>query len=58
MEIRTIGIVGSGQMGCGIAQIAARPRFDVVLTDIDAAILDPGRPGRKTGRGFFDSAEG
>jgi 3-hydroxybutyryl-CoA dehydrogenase len=58
MEIRTIGIVGAGQMGCGIAQIAARSGFDVVLTDIDAAILDAGRLGRKTGRGFFDSTEG
>ena len=42
MEIRTIGIVGAGQMGCGIAQIAAESGFDVVLTDIDSSILEDG----------------
>ncbi len=42
MEIRTIGIVGAGQMGCGIAHVAALAGFDVVITDIDAEILDQG----------------
>lgn len=42
MKIRTIGIVGAGQMGCGIAHVAAIAGFDVVLTDIDAAILRDG----------------
>ena len=42
MKIRTIGIVGAGQMGCGIAHVAALAGFEVVLTDIDAEILDQG----------------
>jgi len=42
MKIRTIGIVGAGQMGCGIAHVAVLAGFDVVLTDIDAEILDQG----------------
>jgi len=42
METRTIGIVGAGQMGCGIAHVAALAGFDVVITDIDAEILDQG----------------
>ncbi len=42
MKIRTIGIVGAGQMGCGIAHVAVLAGFEVVLTDIDAEILDQG----------------
>jgi len=42
MKIRTIGIVGAGQMGCGIAHVAALAGFEVVLTDIDTEILDQG----------------
>ena len=42
MKIRTIGIIGAGQMGCGIAHVAAIAGFDVVLTDIDTAILADG----------------
>ena len=42
MEVRTIGVVGAGQMGCGIAHVAAQSGFDVILTDIDSKILDEG----------------
>jgi 3-hydroxybutyryl-CoA dehydrogenase len=42
MKIRTIGIVGAGQMGCGIAHVAALAGFEVMLTDIDTEILDQG----------------
>jgi 3-hydroxybutyryl-CoA dehydrogenase len=42
MKGRTIGIVGAGRMGCGITQVAAQSGYDVVLTDIDAAILEQG----------------
>ncbi|HSU24461.1 MAG TPA: 3-hydroxybutyryl-CoA dehydrogenase [Pyrinomonadaceae bacterium] len=38
----TIGVVGAGTMGNGIAQTAAVAGFDVVLCDIDAAFLDRG----------------
>ena len=39
-EISTIGVVGSGQMGNGIAHVAATAGFDVRLTDISQAALD------------------
>jgi 3-hydroxybutyryl-CoA dehydrogenase len=42
MKVRTIGIVGAGQMGCGIAHVAAASGFDVILTDIEVRILDEG----------------
>ena len=40
MEIRTVGIVGAGQMGAGIAQVFARAGYDVTLNDIDQEQLD------------------
>lgn len=42
MRVKTIGIVGAGQMGCGIAHVAAVAGFDVVLSDIDSETLDLG----------------
>lgn len=40
MRIKTIGIVGAGIMGSGIAQVAATVGFNVILNDIDESILD------------------
>ena len=40
MNIKRIGIVGSGTMGAGIAQTAASSGFDVVLNDISSEYLD------------------
>ncbi len=34
MIVKTIGVIGAGQMGAGIAQIAASAGYDVVLRDI------------------------
>lgn len=34
--IKTVGVIGSGQMGNGIAHVAALAGFDVVLNDISA----------------------
>lgn len=42
MEIKTIGVVGAGQMGNGIAHVAAMSGYDVVLTDIDDKIIARG----------------
>jgi 3-hydroxybutyryl-CoA dehydrogenase len=42
VTVRTVGVVGAGQMGCGIAQIAAVAGFEVLLTDIDGAIIADG----------------
>jgi 3-hydroxybutyryl-CoA dehydrogenase len=39
-EIARIGVVGAGQMGGGIAQVAAQTGFDVRLLDVDQARLD------------------
>ncbi len=40
VEISTIGVVGAGQMGNGIAHVAACTGFDVRLTDISQAALE------------------
>ncbi len=40
MSIRTVGIVGAGHMGAGIAHVAAASGHDVILTDIDGDVLD------------------
>lgn len=40
MNIKTIGIVGAGTMGTGIAHLAAMAGFEVILRDIDIAFLD------------------
>lgn len=43
MEIRKIGIVGSGTMGSGIAQVAAHTGgFEVLLCDVDRKFLERG----------------
>ncbi len=41
-EIQSIGVVGAGQMGNGIAQVSAVAGYSVVLTDISDAALDKG----------------
>ncbi len=35
-----VGVIGSGQMGAGIAQVAAASGLDVKLLDLDAAVLE------------------
>ena len=40
MEIERIGVVGAGQMGNGIAQVAAMAGYQVQLQDVDAAALE------------------
>ncbi len=42
-SIRTIGVVGAGTMGHGIAQVAAQSGFDVVLVDAAPEALERGR---------------
>ncbi len=42
MQIRTIGVVGAGQMGGGIAQVAAEAGHDVVLCDIEERFVSKG----------------
>ncbi|MEM8842897.1 MAG: 3-hydroxybutyryl-CoA dehydrogenase [Pseudomonadota bacterium] len=40
MEIRTIGVVGAGQMGTGIAQVFAQAGYDVAINDVNSEALD------------------
>ena len=40
MEIKTIGVVGAGQMGNGIAHVMALAGYDVLLNDISQDALD------------------
>jgi len=43
LHCRTLGIVGAGMMGSGIAQMAAQRGIDVVLLDRDAAAAERGK---------------
>jgi len=38
-ELSRIGVVGAGQMGCGIAHVCALAGLDVVLADVNAELL-------------------
>ena len=69
-EIKTIGVIGAGQMGSGIAHVAAMSGYSVILTDITSAALEKGvagieknmrrnvtRLGKKLGRGQISQEE-
>jgi 3-hydroxybutyryl-CoA dehydrogenase len=61
--IKTIGVIGAGQMGNGIAHVCALAGYDVVLQDINAAQLDKaletigGNMNRQVARGKITEAE-
>jgi 3-hydroxybutyryl-CoA dehydrogenase len=42
MEIKTIGVVGAGQMGNGIAQVAAHSGYRVIMSDIADSFVQKG----------------
>ena len=42
-DIKTIGVIGAGTMGQGIAQVCAQAGFNTVLFDINATILEKAR---------------
>lgn len=42
MEVKTFGVVGSGQMGNGIAQVAATAGLDVIMSDIKLEFAENG----------------
>jgi 3-hydroxybutyryl-CoA dehydrogenase len=43
MDIKTIGVLGAGQMGGGIAQVAAAAGYEVVLADASQELADKGK---------------
>ena len=61
--IKTIGVIGAGQMGNGIAHVCALAGYDVVLQDINAAQLDKaldtigGNMNRQVARGKITEAD-
>jgi 3-hydroxybutyryl-CoA dehydrogenase len=42
MAIRKVGVLGCGLMGSGIAEVAARAGFDVVVREVDRVLLEKG----------------
>jgi len=42
MEVKTFGVIGSGQMGNGIAQVAAMSGLDVIMNDIKDEFVERG----------------
>jgi 3-hydroxybutyryl-CoA dehydrogenase len=42
MDIKTIGVVGAGQMGNGIAQVASHSGLRVVMSDIADSFIQKG----------------
>ncbi|WP_290810100.1 3-hydroxyacyl-CoA dehydrogenase family protein [Halovivax sp.] len=41
-DIDTIGVVGAGTMGAGIAQVAATAGYDVVMRDVEESFVESG----------------
>jgi len=42
MDINKFGVIGAGQMGSGIAQVAATSGLEVIINDINADFVDKG----------------
>jgi len=45
MEIKTFGVIGAGQMGAGIAQVAAMSGLNVIMNDIKTEFVEKGLAG-------------
>ncbi len=61
-EIKTVGVIGAGQMGRGIAHVFAAAGYNVVLNDISAGQLEAARStvaknlARQAAKGLIDDA--
>jgi len=42
MTVKTFGVIGAGQMGAGIAQVAAMSGLNVIMNDIKTELVDKG----------------
>ena len=62
-EIRVIGVLGAGQMGGGIAQVAATAGFEVKLADASLELATKGRAkieailGKQVDKGKMQAAD-
>lgn len=43
MNIQRVGVAGCGLMGSGIAEVAAKAGFDVVVSEVDENVLEAGK---------------
>jgi 3-hydroxybutyryl-CoA dehydrogenase len=43
--MKTVGVIGAGQMGAGIAQVSAQAGYAVLLSDVDLARAEAGKAG-------------
>src|SRR5579863_9092027 len=43
MKIRKVGVLGSGLMGSGIAEVAAKAGHETVVREVSEELLDKGR---------------
>ncbi|MFZ5671176.1 MAG: 3-hydroxybutyryl-CoA dehydrogenase [Pseudomonadota bacterium] len=61
-DIRSVGVIGAGQMGSGIAHVCALAGYDVLLNDLDREKIDAGvsvvehNLARQVHRGLIDEA--
>ena len=61
-DIKTVGVIGAGQMGSGIAHVCALAGYDVFLHDLSQEKIDAGvatiehNLARQVGRGLIDDA--
>ena len=61
-EIRTVGVIGAGQMGVGIAQVVALSGYEVLLNDVSHERVEAAlgtiqlNLERKVARGIVDRA--
>jgi 3-hydroxybutyryl-CoA dehydrogenase len=61
-EIKTVGVIGAGQMGTGIAQVVALSGYDVLITDVSRERVETGLQTiqrnleRKVAKGVCDRA--
>jgi len=61
-DIKTVGVIGAGQMGSGIAHVCALAGYDVFLHDLSQEKIDAGLAtiehnlARQVGRGLIDDA--
>ncbi|MFL5311396.1 MAG: 3-hydroxybutyryl-CoA dehydrogenase [Myxococcales bacterium] len=63
MDVKTLAVVGAGQMGAGIAQVAAQSGLSVVLLDVNPDLVHKGLAGiraqldRAVGKGKLKAEE-